>query len=473
MAGIVGSAVASEAVRRLSLLLSGEEDRDRETTEIKVERVEMAVLKIETVVAMSGDWQIVHAPLLRWRAKLKRVLKEGKGIVRAHRRNTAATSLERRLDRSNSLPWRMAQVARRFMPFSRGNDHPGDDDDLTDATVRRFQRIAEGADDFLKFVRCGGGRPRILMFLPSFARSLAAGETIELSLRMEGGTAVMLLQPWWLELAGGDDGTKAAACLWLLYEHDVEWERNISMMAAFRTSEALDVTRVAANCVDLLPPQFGAARATMKELVAEMAFHGRSSSANMAVVYVSLIRVVQASLEYGFEPATTRRRAEFTGGGPRLPEEILMVSTHSYVRNSSSEHGSLPMKMVWHRSPLYLPKMLSEQHEHVELLPGMADGFEAAGAVDHGRQWWCPSSSTRLSIVPVSSPPKSVLQWCKDRVLTSRISTTDCPEMWFGGRERSLSSWHQRGDICECRRSFLKGAGCTSSPLPVAYRWKS
>uniref|UniRef100_A0ACD5TAM0 Uncharacterized protein n=1 Tax=Avena sativa TaxID=4498 RepID=A0ACD5TAM0_AVESA len=293
MEGIVGSAVANEAVRRLSLLLSGEEAHDRETIEIKVERVEMAVIKIETVVAMSGDWHIAHAPLLRWRAKLKRVLKEGKGIVRAHRRNTAATSLERRM--RSKLPWRMAQVARRFVPFSRGNDHPGDDDDLTDATVRRFQRIAEGADDFLKFVRCGGGRPRILMFLPSFARSLAAGETIELSLRMEDGTAVMLLQPWWLELAGGDDGTKAAACLWLLYEHDVEWERNFTMMAAFRTSEALDVTRVAANCVELLPPQFGAARATM-ELVAEMAFHGRSSFANTSSLYVSLIRAVQASL---------------------------------------------------------------------------------------------------------------------------------------------------------------------------------
>ena len=63
MAGVVGSAVAGEAVRRLSLLISGEEGRDRETTEIKAERVEMAVLKLETVIAMSDDWQITHALL--------------------------------------------------------------------------------------------------------------------------------------------------------------------------------------------------------------------------------------------------------------------------------------------------------------------------------------------------------------------------------------------------------------------------
>jgi hypothetical protein len=142
MAGIVGSAIAGEAVRRLSSVLSGEDGRDRETTEIKVERLEMAVLKLETVVTMSEDWQITHAPLLRWKAKLKRVLKEGKGIVRSHRRNTVRANM------SNSFPRRMARVAKRFMPFSSGSTP--DDDDLTDSTVKRFERIA---DDFFRSVR--------------------------------------------------------------------------------------------------------------------------------------------------------------------------------------------------------------------------------------------------------------------------------------------------------------------------------
>ncbi|KAM0826222.1 hypothetical protein ACQ4PT_069024 [Festuca glaucescens] len=159
MAGIVGSAIAGEAVRRLSSLLSGEEGRDRETSEIKVDRVEMAVLKLETVVTMSEDWQITHAPLLRWKAKLKRVLKEGKGIVRSHRSNTSRSNM------SNSFPRRMARVAKRFVPFSRGSTRDADDD-LTDSTVRRFERIADGAYDFFQFVRCGGGRLRIMMFLP-------------------------------------------------------------------------------------------------------------------------------------------------------------------------------------------------------------------------------------------------------------------------------------------------------------------
>ncbi|KAM0826221.1 hypothetical protein ACQ4PT_069023 [Festuca glaucescens] len=248
----------------------------------------MAMLKIETIVAMSEDWEITHAPLLRWRAKLKHVLKEGKGIVCTHRRNN--TTLERR----NSFPRRMAQAARRFVPFSRGTDHPGDVD-LTDSTVRQFERIADGADDFFRFVRCGG-RPKILMFVPSFARSLSAGETMELSLRMEGGTAVMLLQPWWFEIGGVGGGKQVTAFMSMSYEHDLAWERNFKVMAGFRMSKAVDVMRVAANCVVLLPPQFGASCVTaMKDIVAGMASHGRNSRTASAM-YTSFVRAVQDSV---------------------------------------------------------------------------------------------------------------------------------------------------------------------------------
>ncbi|KAM0916144.1 hypothetical protein ACQ4PT_010258 [Festuca glaucescens] len=306
MAGIVGSAVAGEAVRRLSFILLGEEGRDQETTEIRVDRVEMAVLKIETVVAMSEDWQITHAPLLRWRAKLKRVLKEGKGIIRTHRRNTT-------MERRNSFPRRMTQAARRFVHFSRGTDHPGDVD-LTDSTVRRFERIADGADDFFQFVRCGGGRPRILVFLPGFARSLSAGETMELSLRMEGGTAVMLLQPWWFEFGGCGIGTQATALLRMSYEHDLAWERNFKVIAAFRPSETTNVVRVPANSVVLLSPQFGASCvAAMKDLVAGMASRGRNYPAASAM-YASFVLAVQESVT---EALKVNRR---TGDRQRIRE---------------------------------------------------------------------------------------------------------------------------------------------------------
>uniref|UniRef100_A0ACD5TH62 Uncharacterized protein n=1 Tax=Avena sativa TaxID=4498 RepID=A0ACD5TH62_AVESA len=286
MAGVVGSAIAGEAVRKLSSLLTGEEGRDRETTEVKVDRVEMAVLKLETVVAMSEDWQITHAPLLRWKAKLKRVFKEGRAIVRSHRRRNATTEL--RMRRSNSLPRRMARVAKRFMLFGGHGT-----DDLSNSAVRRFERIADGADDFFEFVRCGGSRPN--MFVPSFARPLPPGKTTELSLRMDDGTVVMLLQPWWLKIRGGGGGALPSAFLFLSmsYEHDLVRERNFKVLASFRTSDAVDVMTVGPNYTVLLPPEFGAfGTAAMKKLVAGMASDGRNSHAASAM-YMSFVRAIQ------------------------------------------------------------------------------------------------------------------------------------------------------------------------------------
>jgi hypothetical protein len=200
----------------------------------------------------------------------------------------------------------------RFMPFASGSNLGDDDDedDLTDSTVRRFERTADGADEFLEFVRRSGTcGPRMLIVLLSFAWSLAVGETTELSFMIDGGTAVMVILPWWLELEGGEDGTKAAGCVTMCYEHDLAWERNLKMMAAFRTSGPVDVTRVATNCVELLPPQLGAARLAMKEVVAEMASHGRSSPAANSM-HVPFVRALQSSHRYGFEPATRSHRGE-------------------------------------------------------------------------------------------------------------------------------------------------------------------
>ena len=71
MAEIVGTAVATEAVSRISSILSGDK-ASHESAEGRAERLEMAVLKIRSVVAVSEDLHISHPPLLQWKAKLKR-----------------------------------------------------------------------------------------------------------------------------------------------------------------------------------------------------------------------------------------------------------------------------------------------------------------------------------------------------------------------------------------------------------------
>jgi hypothetical protein len=65
MAEIIGSAVASESVGRIFSILSGD-PRENGSGENNAERLEFAVLKIHSVVALSEDWQILHQPLLSW-----------------------------------------------------------------------------------------------------------------------------------------------------------------------------------------------------------------------------------------------------------------------------------------------------------------------------------------------------------------------------------------------------------------------
>ena len=74
MAEIVGSAVATEAASRLvsSFLSAGDKTSQQQESEVdKAERLEMAVLKIRSVVAVSEHVHISHLPLLQWKAKLK------------------------------------------------------------------------------------------------------------------------------------------------------------------------------------------------------------------------------------------------------------------------------------------------------------------------------------------------------------------------------------------------------------------
>jgi len=409
MAEAICSAITSEAAQKLSSsLLSGGEDGDCESYEDKVERLEMAVLKLQTIVAVSEDFQITLGPLLHWKAKLKRVAKEGKRILRSHKKQI----LKNR--RNNSIWEHMARAAMRFVPYfiSQG---------AGDMRVERFERLADSASDFIRFVERRGGPTKRSVFPPLLVRSFSAGETTEISLRVRGGTAVILLQPWWLE-EHDDEGDANKACIWISYDHDQAWEKSLKVIAAFHLSDSVDVLKIAMNCIDLLPSQFCAARAALKELVAEMALYGTSPPAP-SPLYARFVRGIQSSHRYGFAP--TRHLKSF-GGRPRVPDPVLLACAHFYVMPPVEKPSRAPLELVWHRSRSYLPNKLSEQHEMVgtqqmdeEVIPKLiTNGFdeEDQGALlSHERQWWCPQSSTRLSVAPLLSPPTTLLQWCAEQ----------------------------------------------------------
>ncbi|CAL5087346.1 unnamed protein product [Urochloa decumbens] len=430
MAGIVGSAVATEAVSRISSILSGDKP-SHESIEDKAERLEMAVLKIRSVVAVSEDHHISHPPLLLWKAKLKRVAEEGDDLL--HTLLHKKRALERHDDapataaKGNSISQQLIQAARRLVPFRR-REEAGE---LDGNTVRRFERLADGADSFFRLVE-SGGRPRNPIFLPSLARPLLAGDSMEFSIRGIGGGGDELIVLWpWLDNPGVGNGNGVVACLAVSHEDELMWEKSLKMSVVFRLSEASDILGIAMGCLELLPPQFGAAGVAIRRLLAETI--GRRSgdrSNNLSERSMWCRRHIESHSRHDREPSVGDNDIvdkQKRGTGIFLPDHVLQLTASCYVSPSTSCQSSCPMKdglpleLVYHVSPHFLPEKhsdsnqfeLVEQDDVGKLLPRVTRYHGRGQGVTCERQIWCPKSSMFCTVGPVISMPLTVAQACQ------------------------------------------------------------
>ncbi|KAG2644536.1 uncharacterized protein LOC120683719 [Panicum virgatum] len=419
MAEIVGTAVATEAVSRISSILSGDK-ASHEIAEGRAERLEMAVLKIRSVVAVSEDLHISHPPLLQWKAKLKRVAEEGDGLLHAQYKKQALgcdrVSDDPAAAAGTSISRYLIQAARRLAPFRRKEA------ELDDVTLRRFERFADGADSFFRLVE-SGGRPKGSMFLPSLTWSLLAGESMEFSIRRGSGGGDDLVMLWpWPDTGVEDDGL--VACLAVSREDEAMWEKNLKMCVVFRLSEASDILAIAVGCLELLPPQFDAAGVALRRLLTEtIGQRGDSSSLSERSRWCR--RHIQSHSRNDREPSSTGDEHRGTGIGTLRPHQVLQLTAACYA--SPSIAGSLscpvkagvPLKLVYRVSPYFLPEKHSNQFELVEqddarkLLPTVTDGFydgRGQPAVTCGRQIWCPQSSMYCKVAPEISKPLTMAQ---------------------------------------------------------------
>ncbi|KAM0843228.1 hypothetical protein ACQ4PT_057862 [Festuca glaucescens] len=402
MAEILGSAVASESVSRIFSILSGN-TREHGSAEDNAERLEFAVLKLHSVVAVSEDWLILHQPLIDWRASLKRVAKEGEDILRAHRRR----STERRQNegaamQAASVRKRITRAAMRFLPFRRGKD----EDDPSDATVRRFERLAHVADEFFRYVQ-SGGRPRSLMV--SFkvpVEPLLAGKTLEFSHRM--GTRDTIL---WLHPCDGEAGGPKEIVLFLSYDDTALWEKNVKLFVVFQLLENIDILDIVMSALQLLPPQFVAACVSTRDLVKEVLPPQETSYFDASSVPRRC-----ASMAWRCHRDSTDRGCA-ASDGMRLPLPIVRVDAVYFAmpqKDSSDTSASdgLPLRLACHITPYLVPERYSEHYEQIgqetlqelELFPEAT----AQGTLACTGNWWCPRASTFLSVEPELSvqPPK-------------------------------------------------------------------
>ncbi|CAN6356479.1 unnamed protein product, partial [Urochloa humidicola] len=169
-AEMVGSAVAEEILKQVFAGLIGRQGGRPDEKEQHMERLEMAHIKLEAVLETSRKWHIKCTPLLRWRKKLKRAARECDEVLRARKQRAIEDEAKEQDVKSSSFPRRLAYATKSIVKaffFNRDSDSHD---------VERFERIADGASEFLRFVELGGTPRRYMMLHPLIGRLLAGQE---------------------------------------------------------------------------------------------------------------------------------------------------------------------------------------------------------------------------------------------------------------------------------------------------------
>ena len=269
MAEIVSSAVAEGIVTQIvSSVLDMQRQERRPSEEERLERLEMAHIKLEAALETSDKWRISDASLLRWRCKLKRAARECDDALRRCKRRAVEDVERRRAARGASFPARLAHAARSFLSsgsgiLGGGGGGGGDDDGRgwSGPAVRRFEWYADGAAEFLRFVELGGTPRRYAFFDPLIARLLAGDE---LRYRLVRGSQYHLfcVRPISLE------GRGVEAKLIFISEDSDAPEKNLCISSMLRLSESTDIVGTTIKCLQLLvTPHFrSTAEAAAREL---------------------------------------------------------------------------------------------------------------------------------------------------------------------------------------------------------------
>ncbi|KAM0827019.1 hypothetical protein ACQ4PT_068468 [Festuca glaucescens] len=243
MAETVASAVVSETLSRISTFLI---DRyyDRKSSERdNTERLEMAHIKMEAALETSGQWPpVTDVSLLRWRKKLKRAADECDAVL--HRRKRAA--MEDTEVKLCSLPARIAQATKSFISSS---GHKNDASiDSSEVVVRRYERFADGAGEFLRFVELGSVRRQMLVLDPLVGH-LLAGRAFRYEISQGSRHYYFTGRP----VCPAERGLEAGVLLRCRDQKTLD--EQFVMGILMRVEQSTDLTAIVAECLESFTPQ--------------------------------------------------------------------------------------------------------------------------------------------------------------------------------------------------------------------------
>ena len=257
MAEIVTSAVAGETVNRIISSIIG---RDDDKSIENMERLEMAHIKMEYVLHVTDKWQITDVPLLRWRSKLKRAAQEcGDALQRCKQRVIEEQEIRQRVSQL-SYPKRIAYCTKSFMSSITRSSNDESRSSSTDV-VQRFERYADGANEFLKFVEFSG-TPRQYMFFNHLISKLLRGKSLRYQAFQGSRFYFLGIRP----MSSPDRGVEAMVGFVC---HDFrELTKGFNLGFMLRLSESTDVFGVIIKCMQSVAPHFKfAAEGVKRELI--------------------------------------------------------------------------------------------------------------------------------------------------------------------------------------------------------------
>ncbi|VAH85051.1 unnamed protein product [Triticum turgidum subsp. durum] len=249
---MVKSAIVGEGVSWIFSSIAAasktEEKPDLEATRCGgLERLEMARIKMEAALQTSNKWQITDTSLLDWRKKLKYASQDCNDAVRRCRQLSREEDEAEQVVRKSSFPRRFAHATKAFISSRVGRNNDGCS--MGSATVQRFERLADGAGEFMRYVQLGS--PRQHLFFDPLIGHIFAGKSLLYHVLDPGGQLhIFGIRSMSFE----DRGLEAMVTF--VYQDCKAPKNNFRLGFMLRVSESTDIIGTTIKCLRRVTPHF-------------------------------------------------------------------------------------------------------------------------------------------------------------------------------------------------------------------------
>ncbi|KAL5215476.1 hypothetical protein ABZP36_006877 [Zizania latifolia] len=255
---MISSAVVGETLSRVMSRLTSRSSHDETKNDERdsTERLEVAHGRMEAVLELSMRWPVTDVSLLRWRRGLKRAAQECGGALRRRKQRAVEDEAAASRRSRSSFPRRVAHATKSFVSAligGRGDDGGNNSSSSSAAAaaeVRRFERFADDASEFLKLVELGGTRPRQHSFFDPLVGRLLAGETLSYLATRGRKFYYLGVRPMSFE----DRGVEAMVGFCM--QDFMAPARSYSLGFMMRLSESTDVLGIMIGCMRSVTAQF-------------------------------------------------------------------------------------------------------------------------------------------------------------------------------------------------------------------------